>query len=189
MNYLELRISFWRAVASIFRRVNFRTGASTFAVRPLSNEPNCDDIEKIIVPKQRPTNTNSARVVESMESRRSSMDAIGLGQYKDAIDECKQPLVQNRQVLSNPEKAPMIEEIYKLHHLFIASIEDFDSETWTPRIFVWLPVEFFTQIKIKKSFPSQAEAVDSALKAARQWIDLGKPELFPEKCEGDTILQ
>ena len=83
----------------------------------------------------------------------------------------------------------MIEEFYNLHHIFIALIENFDPETWTLRIFVWLPVEFFKQIKITKRFPSEAEAVDCALSATRKWIDLGKPELFPEKCDGDTIMQ
>ena len=83
----------------------------------------------------------------------------------------------------------MIEELYNFHHIFIALIENFDPETWTPRIFVWLPVEFFTQIKIKRSYPSEAEAIDCALKAARQWIDQGKPQLFPERCDSDTIIQ
>jgi hypothetical protein len=56
-----------------------------------------------------------------------------------------------------------------------------------PRIFIWLPVEFFKQIKIRKSYPTEAAAVDCALEAERKWIDQGKPELFPEKCDGDII--
>jgi hypothetical protein len=83
----------------------------------------------------------------------------------------------------------MIEERYKSHYIFVALIEDFDPDTWTPRIFVWLPIEFFGQIKMQKSYPSEAEAVDCALKAARQWIDQGKPEFFPDRCDANAIVQ
>jgi hypothetical protein len=67
-------------------------------------------------------------------------------------------------------------------------IQNFDPETWTPRIFIWLPVEL-SNIKIRKNYPTEAAAVDCALEAARKWIDEGKPELFPEKCDGDTVMQ
>jgi hypothetical protein len=83
----------------------------------------------------------------------------------------------------------MVEEVYKSHHIFISLIENVDPETWNPRIFVWLPIEFFKQIKIGKNYPTEAAAVDCALQAARRWIDLGKPELFPERCDSDAILQ
>jgi hypothetical protein len=83
----------------------------------------------------------------------------------------------------------MIEELYNSHHIFISLIQNFDPETWTPRIFIWLPVELFKQIKIRKSYPTEAAAVDCALEATRKWIDEGKPELFPEKCDGDTVMQ
>ena len=52
-----------------------------------------------------------------------------------------------------------------------------------------VPIELFTQIKVQKSYPSETEAVYCALEAARKWIDQSKPELFPEICEGDTIIQ
>ena len=83
----------------------------------------------------------------------------------------------------------MIEELYKSHHILVSLIPNFDPDTWTPRVFIWLPVEFFKQNQIRKSYSTKAAAVDRALEAARQWIDEGKPELFPEKCDSDTIIQ
>ena len=41
----------------------------------------------------------------------------------------------------------------------------------------------------QKELLHKAAAVDRVLEAARQWIDEGKPELFPEKSDSDTIIQ
>ena len=41
----------------------------------------------------------------------------------------------------------------------------------------------------KKKLPTEEAAVECTLEAARKWIDQGKSELLPEKCDGDTIIQ
>ena len=83
----------------------------------------------------------------------------------------------------------MIEELDNFHHIFVSLVHNFEPDTWTRRIFIWLPVEFFKHTKIRKRYSTEAAPVDRALEAARQWIDEGKPELFPEKCNRGTISQ
>jgi hypothetical protein len=75
----------------------------------------------------------------------------------------------------------MFEDRYKLHQIFISAINETDTHGWKLALYIGQSdLSRYKCCRLNKRFATQAEAISRARELARQWIDAGKPEQFPE---------